>query len=170
MSFKDHYYEEVNKFCKLSGIPISGGCINNTDRDKIENFLHMKIKQEKGFTRSLERKNSVSTVMDSMKKMVCDSPIEKYLWDALVHFGLDTKAKMQYEIGKYRIDIAFPDSRLAVECDGAQYHRANQLQLERDQKRDKYLARKGWRTLRFEGIAIRRNIYYCIGEIKKNLI
>lgn len=52
----------------------------------------------------------------------------------------------QFRIGRYRIDFAIPDLRLAIEVDGW-YHRMPG-KAERDAERDAFLATRGWRTLR----------------------
>ena len=75
----------------------------------------------------------------------------------------------QYKIGTKRVDFAYPNQRLVIECDGYKWHRQDKEQIERDIERDKYLARKGWRVLHFSGVQIRRNIKGCINEIKEAL-
>lgn len=87
----------------------------------------------------------------------------------MVKAGLDIHCKPQFEIGTKRVDIAFPIAKLVVECDGKEFHHDNQDQIDRDQKRDIYLAKKGWRVLHIEGLAIRRNIDLCVEKIKEQL-
>ena len=83
--------------------------------------------------------------------------------------GLGKHLRTQFNIGSKRVDFAFPIAKLVVEADGKEYHRANQRQLDRDMQRDKYLARKGWRVLHIEGLAIRRNLGLCLEKIKEQL-
>ena len=64
------------------------------------------------------------------------------------------------------MDFAYPEQKLAVECDGYKWHKQDKEQIEKDIERDKYLAKKGWRVLHFSGVQIRRNIKECINEIK----
>jgi very-short-patch-repair endonuclease len=47
----------------------------------------------------------------------------------------------------YRLDMAYPDARVAVELDGRSYH-ASPEQWERDIRRDLALATVGWQTIR----------------------
>jgi very-short-patch-repair endonuclease len=62
----------------------------------------------------------------------------------------------QLPIGRFRLDFAILfkiDSRLtkwAIECDGKQWHSSFD-QVERDLKRDRLLAIRDWRVLRFTG-------------------
>lgn len=175
MILPDKFLEEAIKYCRLHNIPIEGGKIPTRHIREIQNYINERIKKERAITKRLKENTrlrlgtSIQSIMSKMIGSETDSPIEEYLWDALERAELSFLAKRQFEIGHYRIDIAFPKSKLAVECDGQQYHRDNQLQLEKDQKRDNYLAKKGWRTLRIEGIAIRRDINYCIERIKQAL-
>lgn len=52
----------------------------------------------------------------------CQSPIEKRVLKAL--WMRDYKPTTQYPIRRYRIDVAFPEYRLAIECDGKEFHQA----------------------------------------------
>lgn len=48
---------------------------------------------------------------------------------------------------RFRLDVAFPAERVAVECDGFAFHRTPQ-DLARDHERQNALVRAGWRVLR----------------------
>lgn len=60
--------------------------------------------------------------------------------------------EQEYEVGephwrrKYRIDIAFPKQKLAVEVDGYRHKLASQR--ESDERKDDYLRERGWRIFR----------------------
>ena len=175
MILPDKFLEEVTKYCEFHNIPIVNGRIPVKYEGDIHVYIRERLAKERRITARLEERSkqgmeySIKGIMFKLAQSKIDSPIEEYLWDALEREELSFMARRQFPIGPYKIDFAFLNAKLAVECDGAEYHRANQLQLEHDQKRDKYLARKGWRTLRIEGIAIRRDIVYCIERIKKAL-
>lgn len=81
---------------------------------------------------------------------VTDTPIEIKLRDALAKHGLGKLLKPQYRVGPYWIDLAVPQVRLAIECDGRDYH-TSPADRERDQHRDDYLAKLGWRVKHFRG-------------------
>lgn len=49
-----------------------------------------------------------------------ESPIERRLYQALKFRG--EYIETQVPCGKYRIDIALPAYRIAIECDGKAYH------------------------------------------------
>jgi len=175
MILEEKYAELVNQYCAIRGIPLRNGLIPESYAGEIKKYIHSRMEKETAITRRLQEsmrsqiKHQIGSIMTDFEKKKVDSPIELLMWDALERYELISGACKQFEIGPYRIDIAYPMARLAVECDGAQYHRENQIQLERDQKRDKYLARKGWRTLRLEGIAICRDIEFCVEKVKRCL-
>jgi very-short-patch-repair endonuclease len=50
--------------------------------------------------------------------------------------------------GVGRIDIAFPDLKLAIEVDGRAWHVADD-RFQRDRSRQNELVRRGWTVLRF---------------------
>ncbi len=58
-----------------------------------------------------------------------------------------------YGIARFRVDFAFVPERLAVEADGRAWHDAD-----RDAARDAFLETLGWRTIRFTGSQIYRNV------------
>ena len=173
MILPNYLLPEVKKFCKMQGISIVKNKIPEKHIKDIKDFVGNRLNIDRQITRkkewfdNLKTKNILKNIIPQLK--VTESPIEEYLLNALVNEGLSKHLRTQFEIGSKRVDFAFPIARLVVEADGKEYHRANQDQLERDQKRDKYLARKGWRVLRIEGLAIRRNIGLCIKKIKEQL-
>lgn len=59
---------------------------------------------------------------------------------------------------KFRIDIAFPAHRLALESDGWAYHGRFLGDFVRDRERQNLLCIHGWRVLRFSAGMVRRNL------------
>lgn len=57
---------------------------------------------------------------------------------------------------RFRLDVGFPDIRLAVECDGWAWHGRHKSDFKRDRERDRALLLAGWRVLRFFASEIRR--------------
>lgn len=77
----------------------------------------------------------------------------------------------QFEFGEYRIDLAVfgkdfsgNEFRVAVECDGYEYHKSKE-QTKIDRKRDRFLLSHGWHTLRFTGSEIWRDAESCAEEV-----
>ncbi|WP_088032758.1 endonuclease domain-containing protein [Evansella clarkii] len=96
-----------------------------------------------------------------------ESPIERRLLDALRAQGYSPRT--QIPAGPYRIDIAFPAYKLAIECDGKQYH-SGAANKARDRRKDTYLRRNGWQVLRFSGRKINGDTKRVVSRIESELI
>ncbi|MFC7321953.1 endonuclease domain-containing protein [Halobacillus campisalis] len=96
----------------------------------------------------------------------CESPIERRLYNGLVSYGLHPRT--QYPEGKFRIDIAFPGLKLAIECDGKAFH-SSAAQKAHDRKKDRYLRSKGWKVMRFSGSRIHRSLPSVVKKISEEL-
>lgn len=68
---------------------------------------------------------------------------------------------------KYRLDIAVPGARLAVEVDGWEWHGKHKGDFTRDRERQNLLTLNGWRILRFTAGQIRKDMAGCVGLIEK---
>jgi very-short-patch-repair endonuclease len=89
-----------------------------------------------------------------------ESPIEEMLLVELNRICLFPHT--QYRVGNYRIDLAFPEEKIAVECDGKEWH-SSQEQMKHDIERDRYLKQQGWKVMRFSGT----EIYHWANQIAK---
>lgn len=97
-----------------------------------------------------------------------ESFIERRLFYALRAAKIPFKP--QYKCGRYRIDIALPRQKIAIECDGYRWHSSKKAKA-RDRRKDEYLEKEGWIVFRFTGREIvfslwkcMRTIYYAIGR------
>lgn len=90
--------------------------------------------------------------------------IEKLIRDELIKRGLAFET--QYRVLGYWIDFAFPDVKLAVECDGGRWHSTKE-QIFRDTKKDERLRNIGWTILRFKGKEILNNTKGVVDKIEK---
>lgn len=77
-----------------------------------------------------------------------ESPIEELLVNELCRLGFCPTT--QLKIGRYRVDIAFPEKMIVVECDGKEWHSSDE-QIEYDRQRDAYLKSLGWKVIRVTG-------------------
>lgn len=82
------------------------------------------------------------------KEIKCESPIEETMVMALHELGLYPET--QYQIGKYRADIAFPKEMVVIECDGKGWHSTSE-QVANDRKRDEFFRENGWHVFRITG-------------------
>jgi len=139
-----------------------------TLKDHPCNFNQAQEKITRYRTREFERRpKQIGDIFKSIKdKVWVESEIESFMCDALRDAGF-ADFEMQYEVGNKRVDFAFPDSKLIIECDGHKYHKFSKEQIEADQQRDLYLAKRGWVVLHFSGIQIRRDIKGCINKIRE---
>lgn len=56
--------------------------------------------------------------------------------------------KADYRVGRYKVDVAFPDPKVAVETDGWAFHSA-QEDFQHDRIKQNEIALLGWQVLRF---------------------
>jgi len=76
---------------------------------------------------------------------VTESRLEARMLRALRAAALP-KPKIQHRIGHYRVDFAYPELRIAIECDGYQYH-SSRRSFDADRARRNALTRLGWTVL-----------------------
>lgn len=67
--------------------------------------------------------------------------------------------------GTFRVDVAFPHRRLAIEVDGYAYH-SGDLAFQRDRTRQNALIAAGWQVLRFTWSDIVERPQYVIAQIR----
>ncbi len=72
---------------------------------------------------------------------------ESLLWTVLRARRLGLKWRRQHQIGPWILDLACPEARLAVECDGGGH--AQPEDAARDVDRTHWLEKRGWRVVRF---------------------
>lgn len=86
-----------------------------------------------------------------------DSRLERGWADALLEAGI-TGFRTQYEVvgpeRRARLDIAWPDLRLAIEVDGARFH-ADALAAAADRDRTRWLEARGWTVIRVTAADLR---------------
>ncbi len=90
------------------------------------------------------------------------SPIEYQTWQAIRCFG-KIPLYPQYPVSKYFLDFGNPFLKIAVECDGKEWHQ----DVEKDIRRDEALFEEGWKVYRISGADCNRLVsddYYSISE------
>lgn len=73
------------------------------------------------------------------------TPIEQWLWHDIR--SEDAVFYPQYPIGRHFVDFANPATKVAIECDGAQWH----TDAAKDALRDEELRAAGWTVYRITG-------------------
>lgn len=92
--------------------------------------------------------------------MTMFTPIENQTWQAIRYFG-HAPFYPQYPVGNYFVDFGNPFLKIAIECDGAEFHQDK----EKDRKRDMVLFESGWIVYRISGSDCTRMVreeYYNI--------
>lgn len=70
---------------------------------------------------------------------------------------------------KFRVDIAIPDARIAVEIDGWQWHGRHKGDFVRDRERQNLITAECWQFLRFTAGAIRSDMPGCLALVRKTI-
>lgn len=99
---------------------------------------------------------------------LCDSDFEREVFDELVQRGF--RVTPQVKVGKYRIDMVVEghnDARLAIECDGDQFHGADRWDA--DMARQRLLERAGWSFWRCFASAFVRRRRECVDDLLQSL-
>ncbi len=82
------------------------------------------------------------------------TPIEAAVWSDIRGAGLDLWP--QLPVGRYFVDFGNPIARVAIECDGKDFHDERH-----DSLRDLELSRSGWRVWRIPGGACLQEARDC---------
>jgi very-short-patch-repair endonuclease len=72
----------------------------------------------------------------------------------------------QHVVAGYRVDLALigPCIKVAIECDGHDFHEKTKEQAARDKARDRAITAEGYTLLRFTGSEIWANALACASE------
>jgi DNA repair photolyase/predicted nucleic acid-binding Zn ribbon protein len=101
------------------------------------------------------------------------SYIERILFEELKKRNIEVEPQYPILIGKglrnithyYFIDFAIPDLKIAIECDGEQWHNSNTI--EKDNKRQTYIEKLGWQFLRFTGNELKHSLSSCADQVQR---
>jgi very-short-patch-repair endonuclease len=112
---------------------------------------------------------------------ICESPIEKKLFEAFTLSGVrwkrdqwgvkgflgDVCIQPQYTIDQYRVDFLVEKGGKGwvIELDGHDFHEKTKDQASRDKRRDRFLIGKGYTVLRYTGSEVWANPDACAKEI-----
>jgi very-short-patch-repair endonuclease len=92
------------------------------------------------------------------------SEAERLLVKLLREAGI-TGWRTNYPIGPYKVDVAFPASKIVIEVDGWAFH-SDQEVFQNDRKRQNYLALMGWQVLRFTWLDLVEYPERVIAEVR----
>jgi very-short-patch-repair endonuclease len=95
----------------------------------------------------------------------CPSPPEQALWLAIRSGQLGVPFRRQYPIGSFVADFAAPQAKLVVEVDG----RCHERRRAADARRDRKLARMGYRVLRLEARLVLTQLPVALAKVRRAL-
>jgi very-short-patch-repair endonuclease len=97
-----------------------------------------------------------------------DSAAERLLVTLLRGAGISGWV-LGYPFGPYRIDLAFPVERVAIEVDGWAWH-VDAARFRTDRRKGNALTRDGWDLLRFPWHTLDGEPAICIAEVEATLV
>lgn len=86
-------------------------------------------------------------LLDDRERGVPEGQLERQFLRLLDRYGLPHPAR-QHRVGRYRIDFAYPDQRVAIELDDYGSH-SGLARLKSDRRRQNVLVLEDWRVIRF---------------------
>jgi very-short-patch-repair endonuclease len=92
------------------------------------------------------------------------SEAERLLVKLLRDNGI-TGWQTNYPVGGYKVDVAFPEEKLAIETDGFAFH-SSQEDFQNDRERQNKIALLGWQVLRFTWLDLTEYPQRVVAEIK----
>jgi very-short-patch-repair endonuclease len=92
-------------------------------------------------------------------------PSEALLWSAIRGGRLGVGFRRQVPLGNFIVDFLAPSQRLIVEVDGGAHFRRRAA----DARRDRKLARMGYRVLRLEADLVRQHLEEAVSQIRAAL-
>lgn len=95
------------------------------------------------------------------------------LWDAVVVEFASSGPLLEFQGAvpdrRFRIDIAFPNQKLAIEVDGHKHHGRHRAGFYKDREKQNLLVKNGWRVLRFAASVINNELEKVMVDIKDAL-
>jgi very-short-patch-repair endonuclease len=111
----------------------------------------------------------IKGLSNAQGRELCESRFEREMFDALTDRGF--RVIPQVRVGNYRIDFVVEGhqgKRLAVECDGDQYHGPDKWMD--DIGRQRVLERAGWKFWRCWGSSFARDKAGCLDDLIRTLM
>ena len=90
---------------------------------------------------------------------------EQKLWSRLKSSQLGVGFRREFVVGRFIADFAAPSRRLILEVDGGYHARV----AARDARRDRALARAGWRVLRLDAALVMTDIEAAVQRVREAL-
>jgi very-short-patch-repair endonuclease len=109
---------------------------------------------------------------DQLNDLFDESPLEDIIWQAFKSLSIFAERQWKESIGKsfYQLDFAIfcNQGKVDVEADGDTWH-AQRDRIDRDNKRNNDLEKRGWHVLRFNGKEIREEKAKYIVQVQETI-
>ena len=93
----------------------------------------------------------------------CNRSCQRFLFRVLWNEGFFPA--VGYHVGKYEVDLALPQKRIAIECGWNDWERTD-LQRARSRKKQKALQEQGWQVVSLSPKEIYGNPRLCVEKIE----
>lgn len=165
-------------YCGNKFLSCNGHCPFRTDMyDCIRELVDMMYVYSEGSEVIAYNKTNLNKLLSGYAEQVSwislkpSTPIEETMRNALISSGFLTMPQYQAlaPSRRFRIDYMIPTpngGRLAIECDGLQYHATTTAYVS-DRQRDNLLISEGIIPIRFSSVDIENDIEGCIKTIEK---
>lgn len=173
---KDTYRRRGRAYCsKKCGKEYARRIASKTMSETNKKYASERMKKNNPMKRE-EIREKVSKKLKGHKPTVIygngrglTQPQEKLLnlllkYNAIPEYAVSTKGYIGSYPKNYKIDIALPEYKIAIEVDGNS-HRAIKRKIE-DMKKTELLENKGWKVIRFWNDEINKNVSKCLKEIE----
>lgn len=89
------------------------------------------------------------------------SPIERIFFEAWCEAYPTITLERQHQIGKYFVDFAHVETKIAIELDGHAFH-SSRKDRTRDYQRQRFIEDQGWSFVRFTGSEVFHGVASCV--------
>jgi len=109
---------------------------------------------------------------DQLNDLFDDSPLEDDIWDEFKRSNIFAERQWREPIGKYFYQLDFAifcnNGKVDVEADGDTWH-AQRERIDKDNKRNNDLEKRGWHVLRFNGKEIREEKARYLVQVQETI-
>jgi len=117
--------------------------------------------------RPIDSKRKLLLALRAQLMRAHPSPPEQALWLAIRSGQLGVPFRRQVPLAGYIADFVAPRAKLVVEVDGSCHHHQRRAA---DARRDRKLARLGYRVLRLEARVVLRQLPVALQHIRQALV
>ncbi len=115
--------------------PLKGVKLSEEHKSKVSKGMKKAHKEGRAWNIGKSRWNNEPSYPEKFFKRVIDNEFE------------DKDVTQEYSVGIFSIDFAWVDKKIAIEIDGDQHQRHQEV-IERDKRKNKKLEDEGWKLLR----------------------